>query len=538
LNKHISEQRKNYLLSKFIWKVCQFALCALTSLVSGTNGVFASSPSLFISLKDDREYSCEPLGKINAVSDLADIQPDDWAFEALKSLLQHYGIPTEYTNNLFRKHKTLTRYEFAVGLETVLKHINQVIIAETANAVTQKDLEILKRLQAEFTQELKVIKQRLELVENRIETLTFSTTTKLKGEVIFALSAVANTDKADNSGETTNTNLTFGNRARLTFETSFTGEDLLRTRLQTRNFPRIEDAAGTDMANLAFRGNDNNDVELSRLEYLFPLGEKATVYLEVVGGGLDDFVSNPNPFFSGSGRGSISRFAQRNPIYRQGGGAGAGLLYKFSDQIQFSLGYVAEDADDPEDGLTQGAYGAIAQLTFQPSKQSRFGLTYIHSYNSLDTGTGSDRANDPFDDQSEAIIAHSFGLQSSIRLQDDLAVSGWVGFTNATATDLPDDPSANILNWAVTLGFLDLAKEGSMAGIVIGQPPKAISNNFQLPGQTYKDEDTAVHLEAFYRYQATDNISITPGLLVITNPEHNSSNDTIYIGTIRTTFSF
>ncbi|WP_248277631.1 hypothetical protein [Brasilonema sp. UFV-L1] len=73
-----------------------------------------------------------------------------------------------------------------------------------------------------------------------------------------------------------------------------------------------------------------------RLEYRFPLGKKATVYLEVVGGGLDDFVSNPNPFFSGSGRGTISRFAQRNPIYRQGDGAGVGLLYKFSHQVHFS----------------------------------------------------------------------------------------------------------------------------------------------------------------------------------------------------------
>lgn len=538
MKKHIPYQKKNYLLSKIIWKICPFALCALTSLVLDTNVVFALSPSPSVGLEVDQEYSSELLGKINAVSDLADIQPDDWAFEALKSLSQRYGIPTEYTNNLFRKNQALTRYEFAALLESVLSRINELITAETPDAVTQEDLEILKRLQTKFAEELEVLKQRLEVVENRLEKQTFSTTTKLSGEVIFALTAVANTNKADDSDETTDSNLTFGNRVRLTFETSFTGEDLLRTRLQTRNFPSIEEAAGTNMASLAFRGDDNNNVLLTRLEYLFPLGEKATVYLEAVGGGLDDFVSNPNPFFSSSGRGSISRFAQRNPIYRQGGGAGAALLYKFSDQVDFSIGYVGENAEDPEKGLTQGAYAAIAQLTFQPSKQSRFGFTYIHSYNSIDTGTGGDRANDPFDDQSEAIVAHSFGLQSSIRLQDRLALSGWLGFTNATATDLPGNPSANIINWAVTLGFLDLGKVGSVAGIVIGQPPKVISNDFQLAGRAYEDEDTAVHLEAFYRYQATDNISITPGLLVIINPEHNTSNETIYVGTIRTTFSF
>ncbi|PLZ79564.1 hypothetical protein CBP16_16350, partial [Fischerella thermalis WC217] len=39
-------------------------------------------------------------------------------------------------------------------------------------------------------------------------------------------------------------------------------------------------------------------------------------------------------------------------------------------------------------------------------------------------------------------------------------------------------------------------------------------------------------------YQLTDNISITPGFLAIFNPEHNDNNDTVYVGTLRTTFTF
>ncbi|MCA1994697.1 MAG: carbohydrate porin [Coleofasciculus sp. S288] len=38
--------------------------------------------------------------------------------------------------------------------------------------------------------------------------------------------------------------------------------------------------------------------------------------------------------------------------------------------------------------------------------------------------------------------------------------------------------------------------------------------------------------------QINDSIEITPGLLVILNPEHDRGNDTIYVGTIVTTFSF
>ncbi len=65
-------------------------------------------------------------------------------------------------------------------------------------------------------------------------------------------------------------------------------------------------------------------------------------------------------------------------------------------------------------------------------------------------------------------------------------------------------------------------------------PPKVTDNDIN----SREDQDTSLHLEAFYRIQATNNISITPGLLVITNPEHNDSNNTIYVGTVRTTFSF
>ncbi len=119
-----------------------------------------------------------------------------------------------------------------------------------------------------------------------------------------------------------------------------------------------------------------------------------------------------------------------------------GLVYDFSDSISLSLGYLVDDANDPEIGFGESEYGAIAQLTLEPSDSLKIGFTYIHSYNSIDTGTGSDRANDPFNDESDAIIADSFGLQTAIALNNNLNVSAWVGFTYATAMDLPNNPTA------------------------------------------------------------------------------------------------
>jgi carbohydrate-selective porin OprB len=81
-----------------------------------------------------------------------------------------------------------------------------------------------------------------------------------------------------------------------------------------------------------------------------------------------------------------------------------------------------------------------------------------------------------------------------------------------------------------------------MGGLLFGQSPRLGSNDVTetVNGRVRerRDSDTGYHLEAFYRYALTDNIAITPGVFVIFNPEHNGSNDTIYVGTIRTTFKF
>lgn len=55
-------------------------------------------------------------------------------------------------------------------------------------------------------------------------------------------------------------------------------------------------------------------------------------------------------------------------------------------------------------------------------------------------------------------------------------------------------------------------------------------------GQT--DEDTSLHIHAFYRYQLTDNIQITPGVIWLTAPNHDTENDDIVIGVVRTVFRF
>lgn len=481
----------------------------------------------------------ESLANITSVSELSDVKPTDWAFAALKSLVERYGLIAGYPDGTFRGNRALTRYEFAAALNATLDRLNQQIGANSANFISREDLEILRRLQAEFEGELAGLRGRVENLSQRLDAVQeFSTTTTFDGEALLGVIGVEGNEKADSKGDDVDSNLTFGYRVRLNFDTSFTGKDRLRTRLQANNIPKVSEAAETDMANLTFQGESDNQFELSRLEYRFPINRQAVVYVEAVGGSLNDYTDTLNPFLSGSSRGAVSRFGQRNPIYRHGEGSGIGISYAVSKRVSLDVGFVADKVNDPEIGFGKAAYGAIAQLTLRPINNIGVGLTYVRSYNSLDTGTGSDRANDPFDGESDAIAANSFGIQSTFKISRQLTAGGWVGYTRARALDLRDRPEASMFNWAFTLAFPDLGSENSVGGIVIGQQPKVINSDFIEDDRQYIDPDTSLHLEAFYRRQFTDYLAVTLGLLAITNPEHNSNNDPIYIGTLRTTFSF
>jgi len=54
--------------------------------------------------------------QVTSVSQFSDVQPTDWAFQALQSLVERYGCIAGYPNGTYRGNRALTRYEFAAGL--------------------------------------------------------------------------------------------------------------------------------------------------------------------------------------------------------------------------------------------------------------------------------------------------------------------------------------------------------------------------------------------------------------------------------------
>ncbi|MEH1944633.1 MAG: iron uptake porin [Nostoc sp.] len=482
------------------------------------------------------------MAQVTSVSQFSDVQPTDWAFQALQSLVERYGCIAGYPNSTYRGNRALTRYEFAAGLNACLDRVNELIATATGDLVNKQDLATLQKLQEDFSAELAILRGRVDAVEARtgeLEANQFSTTTKLQGQVVAVASDVLSGNTV-NGAEITDKNTTLGVRARIELVTSFTGKDTLFTRIQANNIltPNI----GTPEGNLFFAGEDGTtDAAIDALLYRFPLGEKTEVVAIANAGAADDLTNTVNLFDGDGAFGALSTFGTRNPIYGQINGAGLGVTHEFGEKLALSLGYLSGTANDPtpNNGLFNGSYGALAQLTVKPSDRITIGLTYINSYNQP-LLTGSNAATfAPLDLDGNGTLdsrfsSNSYGVQASIGITKNIVLGGWAGYTNSRTLN-GDRGEVDIWNYAVTLGFPDLGREGNLAGIIAGIEPKVTSST--IAGLD-SDPDTSYHLEAFYQYKLTDNITITPGVIWLTSPDHNNDNDDVVIGALRTTFSF
>ncbi|WP_186376139.1 iron uptake porin [Hyella patelloides] len=484
------------------------------------------------------------LAQLTNVHQLRDVNPGDWAYEALRSLVDRYGCIAGFPNQTYRGNQALRRYEFAAGLNSCLNQIERLIASSEAVAV--EDIKTVKRLTQEFETELKQLDTRVNNLENRIAALEdnqFSTTTKLYGEVVLALAGVVTGKNLD--GDDIPQITTFSDRVRLDLETSFTGHDFLYVELEAGNTPyRFDYFEGA----LGFESDTENDVYLAWLAYYFPIGERTEVTLQGVYGTFYDYTDTVTVLDGDGGSGALSYFATRNPIYNTTFGAGAGIRHEFNDVLEITGGYLASQETvsnpTPGNGLFNGDFATLAQLLIKPNDDLKFGLTYVHGYNS-ETFTGSTLVNfrsftaDNFD-ETASINSDAFGVEFSWAISVRFVLGGWGAYTKINVLDGQfEDGSLDVWNGAIIFAFPDLIKEGSMGGIVIGIEPKVTnSEGINFSDRPNTDRDTSFHLEAFYQLQLTDNIAITPGLIWLTAPDHDNDNDDVVIGVIRTTFSF
>lgn len=544
------------------------------SVATPTTGA-ASPASSVDTLEEVNRYSNEGKGntadttvaQVTSVSQLSDVQPTDWAFQALQSLVERYGVIAGYPDGTFRGNRAMTRYEFAAGLNAALDRVNELIAAGSADAVRREDLATLQRLQEEFTAELATLRGRVDALEAstaELEANQFSTTTKLVGEVIAAVT--------DSFGNNDNNNTVLQDRVRLDLQTSFTGDDILHTRLSTGNGRRLgvtDNNVDTYESTQTFQVQPDetfsNNVKVDWAAYDFKLFGNSRAYIAAAGGIHSDYAPTVNPYFEDydGGRGAISTFAQSNPIYRIGGGSGAAVNLSFGKggilkPSSLTIGYLADNASNAGEnfGLFNGDYAGLAQLNFNLSDRFSLAATYVHGYHNAGDGifdlggsfNSSNQATGPVVGTSVAnnpasvlgaggtgvpIVTNSYGVEAAFRLSDNISISGFGAYTNAT---LIGRGSGDIWTYGAGIALPDFGKEGNLLGVFAGVQPTLRS--LDAPGTNNFSRDYGYHIEGFYRYQLTDNISITPGVIWLTAPGQDDSNDDAIIGTLRTTFNF
>lgn len=340
----------------------------------------------------------ESISQVNSVSELTDVDPNSWAFQALKSIVERFGCLEGYPNKTYLGNRATSRYEFAAGLNACLEKVNDLITSNTSNKATKEDLAVLKRLQDEFAAELIALRGRVDALEAKtkdIESKLFNVNSKLDGSVVMAVTGGgASSDQtlsfapatsgaygdsqvaqllasgAPGPGAGTNfngfasipgasANTTFAARTTLNLRATFSGQDELLIRLRgvtgqalDARFPGIASNSGTlfyaggaagsfDQSTGTVATNGSALVSFDKIRYSTSLfSDKLRVFF---GPRIDlfeyidtnSFANNAEVDFSNGG------FTNNRLLTPSFLGAGGGFDYQFNDFLALRAVYVA-----------------------------------------------------------------------------------------------------------------------------------------------------------------------------------------------------
>jgi hypothetical protein len=538
-------------------------------------------------LKQIENVQLYSISQVNSVTQLRDVQPTDWAYEALKNLVEQYGVIQGYPDGTFRGTKSLSRYEFAAALNTALEKVNQTFLS--GGNVSKNDLETLEKLQNEFTTELAVISSRVGDVENRLNILqanSFAPTSKLFGLAYFHVTtlgalnndpikkeaglrdAITNRPIVQDVGEP---NTTASGLVWLNIGTSFTGKDLLITQLAAGKglSPANQISSVTSTVNVsgipftdagAFLG-PGAPVVLRELVYEFPLFDNARLAVGARINWFRFFDENPYTFFL-NGTSSLNSIANTltSDVRR---GTGAILKLPLNDRFRLNVGYLAQgnefqrnnSAANVLEGLFGGTNILTAELAYKVS--DTFNIKFLYSRLNQQATTvsvnGTTISPNKYISGSpiNGVADDGFGgplinAQSDIfEVNLDWLVASKIGFfgrygisnTDLNAVDSSRNGSITTQTFQVGFAVLDLFKEGAQ-GTLSFLMPFFYSDGQEFLSSGAGDGGTQYELEGVYYYPINQNIAIVPNFQVLFNPNNFNSNPTVFVFNLRTQFSF
>jgi hypothetical protein len=470
----------------------------------------------------------------------------------------------------------MTRFEAAALLNACLDRIT-----ETTDEI--------QRLQQDFAKELAVLNGRVGSLEKKVgklEATQFSTTTKLQGDTYWAIGAAGFGGQNNNAVNGTQRNSSlygatqFVYDLRLNFNTSFTGKDLLYTRLRSGNFSGSAFSGNPyslmalDRAYASPQGGSagNNSVGLDRLYYRFPIAKSS--FTAVVGPQArnTEFLA-VSPFYYDFEGLDYFRIHGAPGAYNKATGGLAGLIWKQKVKkgapfFAASTSYVAPAANIANTGTgasgsptTGGLFGSnsngswLTQIGYQAKQwKTAFAWRYGQCGSTANRrgtqaavqtescGNGYPAGTDPTSGNwSSQNYNNSFALSLAWQPKKTgtliPSISGGWGYTAyaysnnvVTASSYGASSSSGIANvltanniaatqsWAVSLQWKDAFYKGNSGGMSVGQPSFVTSLR---NGQTPQDGNYA--WEWWYSFKVSDNISVTPLLFYLSNPSSAGS---------------
>ena len=493
----------------------------------------ASAADLNINgVSDYADASVDGLEQVTSITQFSDVYPTDWAYQALSNLVERYGCVAGYPNGTFRGNRAMTRYEAAALLNACLDRITEVT-------------DELRRLIKEFETELAIIRGRVDGLEARVgelEATQFSTTTKLKGQADFFMGAVTYDDRGDcvaDGGDCEDDQFSFSYRYTLNLNTSFTGKDLLYTRIRAGN---MSNAWTNSNHYLSDAKSGGSELKVDKLWYTFPMGDSFKV---TVGALVENYYMVETP----------TRYKPILKALKLGGygavmgastGQGFGVQWRQNVEpgeaaFNIAANYVADGGEgaDAVDGL--GMFGDDTDGLFL--SQVGYGnrqwyLSALYAYkHGKDESTPAMGYSTPgatsYDEALNAIGFRGYWTPEESGFIPTISAGFDYGFSDADDAGSTEE----VKGWMVGLNWKDAFMDGNKLGVAFGSYSSYAT---EVKDAASDSDDASFAIEGFYDFQVTDNITVTPAVFYITNADGKEQADGADSlgGLVKTTFKF
>ncbi|MCP9851093.1 iron uptake porin [Cyanobium sp. Morenito 9A2] len=514
--------------------------------------------------------------QVTSITQFSDVQPTAWAYQALSNLIERYGCVAGYPNGTFKGGQALTRWEAAALLNACLDRITEVT-------------DELKKLMKEFEKELAILRGRVDGLEAKVgelEANQFSTTTKLRGVATFTIGAnsftgsalatpaesvllggkVAPTQNFATAANTQQGGTAFNYNLDLYLDTSFTGKDLLRTRLRSGNYGASpwgaangNNLVGLNAFEVSFEGPPGADtVMVNRLFYQFPIGSNFTA---TVGAKVrqDDMLALWPSAYPADTVLDIFTYGGAPGTYSLNLGSGGGIWWK-SGGFSISANYVSANGNNGNPnvggiGTDGAAQTGTAQIAYTGTN---WGLAAAYTYTTPQGGLAG-----LYGGNATPLANLGFALSNNV---SSVGISGYWTPTNsgwipsvsagwginsysadfASAGNPANGGLADVIDgaqsqsWYVGLQWADVFIKGNSAGMAVGQAT-FITKSGNDNALTANDGNYA--WEWWYKFQVTDNISVTPAIFYLSAPlgqlqKGNGDSFENFGGLVKTTFKF